>query len=68
MPALLKPVVGCLLRALVDTRDGNLTPAQASSMAAVASAVVKVYSVGMLEERLLTLEAAQQALTGRRTA
>lgn len=68
MPAVLKPVVGYLLRALVDTRDGNLTPQQASAMAAVAGALTRVYSVGMLEERLLTLEAHQETPAGRRTA
>jgi len=68
MPAKLRPVLDTLLDALSKVEDGGLTPQQASSMAAVAGAVVKVFQVGTLEERLAALEAAQQTPAGRRTA
>ncbi len=59
MPAKLRPVLDTLLDALGKVEDGSLTPQQASSMAAVAGAVLKVFQVGTLEERLAALEAVQ---------
>jgi hypothetical protein len=68
MPAKLRPVLDTLLAALGKVEDGSLTPQQASSMAAVAGAVVRVFQVGTLEERLAALEAAQAADPMRRRA
>ncbi len=61
VPVTLKPVVGTLLAALDAVRDGTLTPAQASAMAAVAGALVRVYSLAELEQRVEALEAATAA-------
>ena len=57
VPATLRPVVGTLLAALDEVHDGTLTPAQASAMAAVAAAVVRVYGLAELEQRVEALEA-----------
>ena len=67
VPATLRPVVATLLDALAEVHDGTLTPGQASAMASLAGAVVKVYQAGVLEERVEVLEAAQGA-PGRRRA
>ena len=56
VPATLKPVLAALLGALDEVHDGQLAPAQAQAMASLASAAVKVYQVGALEERLAILE------------
>ena len=61
VPATLRPVVGMLLAVLDEVHDGRLTPAQASAMAAVAGAVVKVYQVAELEQRVEALEAVTAA-------
>jgi len=61
MPAAMRPIFGCLLKALLDTRDGTLTPQQGTAMASIAGALVKTYSVGQLEERLAALEEVAQA-------
>ena len=66
VPGSLKPVLAALIDALheVHGEDGQpptLSPAQASAMASLAGAVVKVYQVGVLEERVEALEAAQGA-------
>ena len=72
LPASLKPLLGQLLAAVEEVRgdeDGvGLTPAQAGAMAALAGAIVKVYGVGVIEERVAALEAAQEAAQGRRPA
>ncbi len=72
VPATLKPVLATLLAALDEVRgeDGRppaLTPAQASALASLAGAAVKVYQVGVLEERIAALEAAGDD-AGARTA
>src|SRR5947209_4859301 len=63
VPATLRPVLATLLAALDEVHgDGEgptITPAQASAMASLAGAIVKVYQVGTLEERLAALEEAQ---------
>ena len=56
VPATLKPVLAALLGALEEVHDGQLAPVRAQAMASLASAAVKVYQVGALEERLATLE------------
>ena len=47
-----------LLDALAEVHNGDLEPGQANAMAALAGAIVKVYSSGQLEERLEALEQA----------
>lgn len=58
MPATLRPVLQTLLAALDETHGGDLEPPAANAMAALASAIVRVYGAGQLEERLEALEAA----------
>jgi hypothetical protein len=59
LPETLKPVVVLLLDAIEEVHRGELAPAQASAIAALSSALVRVYSTGQLEERLAALEAQQ---------
>ncbi len=56
LPNYLKPVLGAVLAAIRDVRAGTLTPAQASAIASLAGAAVRVVSAGQLEERLQALE------------
>ena len=60
VPATLRPVLATLLAALDEVHGGGagptITPAQASAMASLAGAIVKVYGIGHLEERLAALE------------
>ena len=58
VPATLRPTLDTLLCAVDEVKDGTLTPAQASAMAALAGAAVKVYQVAELEQRVASLEAA----------
>lgn len=58
MPISLRPVLAALFAALEEVHRGDLEPGPANAMAALASAIVKVYGVGQLEERLQALEAA----------
>ena len=63
VPGSLKPVLAALIAALheVHGEDGQpptLSPAQASAMASLAGAVVKVYQVAELEQRVEALEVA----------
>ncbi len=58
VPHRLRPVLEQLLAALRDVRSGKLAPAQATAMAALAGAVVRVYGVAQLEQRVEELEAA----------
>lgn len=57
VPAVLRPVPNSLLAALPEVRDGTLTTQQAGALASLAAAIVKVYAVGTLEERVAALEA-----------
>lgn len=59
VPASLRPVLSALLAALDEVHDGALAPQAASAMTSLAGAIVKTYSVGVIEERLAALEAAQ---------
>ena len=63
VPATLRPTLDTLLGAVDEVRDGTLTPGQASAMAALAGAAVRVYMVAELEQRVGALEAREQ--TGR---
>ena len=68
VPATLKPTISKLLDALDEVHAGTLDPRQANAMAALAGAIVRVYQVGTLEERIAALEAAQQGQNGGRWA
>jgi hypothetical protein len=57
VPATLRPVVTKLLDALDGVETGTLSPRQGAAMAAIASAIVRVYDVGVLSERVAELEA-----------
>ena len=59
LPETLKPVVVLLLDAIEEVHRGELAPAQASAIAALSGALVRVYSTGQIEERLAALEAQQ---------
>jgi hypothetical protein len=63
MPASLRPVLNTLLDALGEVHSDVLEPQRANAMAALASAIVRVYGAGQLEERLVALE---QAAAGMR--
>ena len=57
VPGELRPVLDALIGAIDEVRDELLTPAQASAMAALGGAIVRLYQVGVLEERVAVLEA-----------
>ena len=61
VPAVLRPVLDTLLDAVGEVKAGTLSTQQAGALASLAGAIVKVYQVGTLEERLSALEAAQAA-------
>ena len=65
VPATLRPVVAKLLDALDAVEAGALSPRQGQAMAAIASAIVRVYTAGTLEQRIEALEEAAQATGGR---
>ncbi len=56
VPATLRPMIGSLLEALDEVHAGVLDPKQASAMAALAGAITRAYGVGILEERVQSLE------------
>jgi hypothetical protein len=56
VPASLKPALALMFATLEETHRGELDPRTASAMAAVAGAIVRLYQVGTLEERLAALE------------
>jgi hypothetical protein len=56
VPAVLKPVLGQLMRGLEEVHSGRLEAQKYSAMAAGASAIVKVFQLATLEERILHLE------------
>lgn len=56
LPATLRPMIGNLLDALDEVHAGTLDPRQASAMASLAGAIVRAYSVGVLEDRVAALE------------
>ncbi len=56
VPATLKPVLSKLLTAMDDTCDGTMEARQATALASLAGAVVRVYELAALEERLNRLE------------
>lgn len=64
VPAVLRPVLFTLLQTLQGAKAGTIEPRQATAIGSVARAIVAVYQVGTLEERLQALEAAQAAQEG----
>ena len=56
LPSYQRPVLAVVVRALVDVRDGRLSPAQASAMAALAGVAIKLVTAAQFEERLSALE------------
>jgi hypothetical protein len=56
VPATLRPVLALLLDALTETRRGELDPRTAGALAALAGAIVRVYSAGEIEQRVRELE------------
>ncbi len=66
VPAVLRPVLDTLLAAVGEVKAGTLTTQQAGALSSLAGAIVKVYQVGTLEERLTALEATQQSTETRR--
>jgi len=56
LPARLRPVGDLLDKALREVYEGSLEPRVGTAMAALAGALVKVHSVGELEERMKALE------------
>lgn len=68
VPATLRPMIATLLGALDEVHTGTLDPKAATAMAALAGAITRAYSVGVLEERVGQLEAAQEAARERRGA
>lgn len=61
MPERLRPVAELLSVSMVRTFAGTLKPQQATAIAALASAYVRVIQTGELEERLRALETAVSA-------
>ena len=64
VPAVLRPVLDTLLTSIEETKAGTLDPRVAGALSSLAGAVVKVYQVGTLEERIAALEASQEAQAG----
>jgi TRAP-type mannitol/chloroaromatic compound transport system permease large subunit len=60
VPASLKPTISMLFVALEEVHAGTLDPKAAGAMAALAGAIARLYSVGVLEERIAALEAAEE--------
>jgi hypothetical protein len=56
LPERLRPVADLLGTALQEVYDGKLEPRQASAMASLASAIVRVVTSGEVEDRLRALE------------
>jgi hypothetical protein len=65
VPASLKPTIATLFTALEEVHAGDLEPKQGQAMAALAGAIARLYSVGVLEERIAALEAALPRDAGR---
>src|SRR5437879_1180486 len=52
VPAILRPVLDGLIAAFGEVKAGTRDPKSAAALASVASAIVKVYGAGTMEERL----------------
>ena len=60
VPASLRPTIAVLFDALQEVHDGHLEPKQGQAMAALAGAIARLYSVGVLEERIAALETTEE--------
>jgi len=60
LPSYLRPVLALVVRAMVDVRDGRMSPAQGSSIAALAGVAIKLVTASQFEERLSALEGQQE--------
>jgi hypothetical protein len=56
IPARLRPTLDLLETAIQEVHKGTLQPQRGTAMASLASAMIKVFETGVLEERLLRLE------------
>ncbi len=56
VPASLRPTIAALFTALEEVHAGTLDPKQAQAMAALAGAIARLYTAGVLEERVAALE------------
>ena len=56
VPATLRPVLDRLLAALARVDEGQMPARQAAALAALASAICRVYELGEAEQRLRELE------------
>jgi hypothetical protein len=65
VPASLKPTIATLFEAMEEVHAGSLEPKQGQAMAALAGAIARLYSVGVLEERIAALEATMTRDAGR---
>jgi hypothetical protein len=63
VPERLRPLLDSLLAAVEETRLGTLDPRTASAMSALAGAICRVYSAGVVEQQLADLQAQFDALT-----
>ena len=68
LPKSLGDVQGTLLRALAAVEAGELEPARANAMGALARAIVTVTEYATLEERIAALEAATAGANGGRAS
>jgi hypothetical protein len=53
----MRPIIDLLNKAAQEVYDGRLDPRQATALASLASALVRVYTVGELEDRMRQVEA-----------
>ena len=56
VPATLRPVLSLLLDSLEETRRGEMDPKIAGALAALAGAVVRVYSSATVEQQIADLQ------------
>lgn len=56
VPASLRPTIATLFTALDEVHAGTLDPKQGQAMAALAGAIARLYTTGVLEERITALE------------
>jgi len=68
VPATLRPVLDGLLDVFAEVKAGTLDPRVGTALGSIASAIVRVYQAGTLEERLQALEQAQQGQQGGRVS
>src|SRR5690349_12813992 len=68
VPATLRPVLDGLLGTFDQVKAGTMDPKVGTALGSIAAAIVRVYQVGTLEERIAALEQAQQAHGNGRTA